>query len=184
MIAVALLAAAARFFASTTAVAHRVALPSSAAQVAVSTFEATIEVRDAQGQLVRGGGEAFNGTICRAAGSELRLSCSHGRIEASLVRLGKKTFLDLRELRGLPDGDGDEAIPAPAYAPQAFALGDACPGNTPASRGECALQARNFELAQQELAWLGATGESADDAPAAGGQSVNETARNSLQFNA
>jgi hypothetical protein len=152
MMRLVLLAAAARFFASTTAIAHRIAVPSAAATVQLSTLDGTLEIRGRDGQVLRGQTSGFSTTPCRAVTEgELRLRCSSGRLDAALERVGDRAYLDLRELRGLPAGSGDEALPRFVYAPDRLGLGAACPGSNPPSRGECLMQAGQTELAKQEL---------------------------------
>jgi len=93
------------------------------------------------------------GTICptvKAIGSAIELSCRTHRFEAVLTTEGKKQFLDIQELRGLPWREGLAGPPFYHYEPMRAGLGVPCPGTNAASRGECALRAgKQLEAATQ-----------------------------------
>lgn len=93
------------------------------------------------------------GAICptvKAIGSAIELTCRTHRFEAVLTTEGKKQFLDIQELRGLPWREGLAGPPFYHYEPVRAGLGGPCPGTNGASRGECALRAgKQFEAAMQ-----------------------------------
>ena len=143
-----------RFPPSTTAAAWRLALPSQPGlTLRFSPIASTLEILDRAGKPVRGQLPGLSATPCRLAGEPglLKFVCSTGRLEAAIGELGPRRFLDLRELRGLPTAEGPEGPHAGPYPPEQHGLGAACPGDSPASRGECALQAGHLDLARLEL---------------------------------
>jgi hypothetical protein len=84
----------------------------------------------------------------------LDLRCRTRRLDATLTTDKGASYLDIRELRGLPWRQGAGGAPFFFYSPEATRLGGACPGTTPAGMGECLLQngtpleaARQFRLA-------------------------------------
>jgi hypothetical protein len=93
------------------------------------------------------------GAICptvKAIGSTIELTCRTRRFEAVLTTEGKKQFLDIQELRGLPWREGLAGPPFYHYEPLRSGLGGPCPGTNAASRGECALRAgKQLEAATQ-----------------------------------
>jgi hypothetical protein len=93
------------------------------------------------------------GAICptvKAIGSAIELTCRTHRFEAVLTTEGKKQFLDIQELRGLPWREGLAGPPFYHYEPVRAGLGGPCPGTNATSRGECALRAgKQFEAATQ-----------------------------------
>jgi hypothetical protein len=70
---------------------------------------------------------------------EVRLGCRTTRLAAALVPLGGGPALELRELAGLPLA-GEDGFALLPFDTEALGLG-ACPGATPAARGECLLRA-------------------------------------------
>ena len=93
------------------------------------------------------------GAICptvKTIGATVELTCRTRRFEAVLTTEGKKQFLDIQELRGLPWREGLAGPPFYHYEPVRAGLGGPCPGTTPAARGECALRAgKQLEAATQ-----------------------------------
>lgn len=88
----------------------------------------------------------------RPTGLELR--CRTRRLDATITTDKGASYLDIRQLRGLPWRQGAGGAPFFLYSPQATGLGGPCPGTTPAGAGECLLQtgtpleaARQFRLA-------------------------------------
>jgi tetratricopeptide (TPR) repeat protein len=78
------------------------------------------------------------------------LRCRTPRVEALLdVREGK-TVLEIHELRGLPWREEGDQIWF-FYNPIGLKLGNACPGDTPASRGECHFKAGRMTEAALEF---------------------------------
>jgi tetratricopeptide (TPR) repeat protein len=78
------------------------------------------------------------------------LRCRTPRIEALLdVREGK-TVLEIHELRGLPWREEGDQIWF-FYNPIGLKFGNACPGDTPASRGECHFKAGRMTEAALEF---------------------------------
>jgi tetratricopeptide (TPR) repeat protein len=57
----------------------------------------------------------------------------------------------IAEMRGPPALDGDATLPIFFYDPVLFRLGGPCPGDTSASRGECAIQRGDWATAMTEL---------------------------------
>jgi len=77
------------------------------------------------------------------------INCRTPRIEARLDSNGGRPVLEIREVRGLPlNEDGDQIWFF--YHPIALRLGSGCPGDTPASRGECHFKAGRFSEAAVE----------------------------------
>lgn len=93
------------------------------------------------------------GAICPKAavsGSVVEVRCRTRRLDAFISTEGKKTYLDIYELRGLPWRDGPSGPPFFHYDPVRSGIGAACPGSTPAGRGECALlDGHQLEAAMQ-----------------------------------
>ncbi len=93
------------------------------------------------------------GTICptvKTIGNAVELTCRTRRFEAVLTTEGKKRFLDIQELRGLPWREGIAGPPFYHYEPVRAGIGGSCPGSNGASRGECALLAgKQLEAATQ-----------------------------------
>jgi hypothetical protein len=67
------------------------------------------------------------------------LHCRTRQLAATLVDEKGKTFLDLRELRGLPRAAPEDKLGI-FYDGSRVVLNGPCPGNTAASRGECAYR--------------------------------------------
>ncbi|HEY0705634.1 MAG TPA: hypothetical protein VGG33_02500 [Polyangia bacterium] len=67
------------------------------------------------------------------------LRCRSRQISAVLVNERGKAFIDLRELRGLPRAAPEDKLTV-FYDTARVIQSGACPGNTPASRGECAYR--------------------------------------------
>ncbi|HXI54858.1 MAG TPA: hypothetical protein VNO55_02280 [Polyangia bacterium] len=76
--------------------------------------------------------------IDRPEGVELRCRTRH--LDATITTDNGVQYLDIRELRGLPWREGSDGPPFFFYDPEATGLGGACPGNSVAGVGECALQ--------------------------------------------
>lgn len=84
----------------------------------------------------------------------IELHCRTRHLEAAINTDKGVSYLDIRELRGLPWRQGAGGPPFFLYDPQLTGLGGVCPGTTPAGAGECLLQtgtpleaARQFRLA-------------------------------------
>jgi len=95
-----------------------------------------------------------SGSICPETELDedrLILHCRTRRLEATVVRSGASTFVDLHELRGLPVREAADALPRVFWDPVELGLGDACPGTVPFSRGECAWAEGRREDAVREF---------------------------------
>lgn len=77
--------------------------------------------------------------------------CSTRKLWASFDREGEKAFVELRELTSRAWLDADSQIPLHAWSLKGLALPDACPGQVPAARAECALGRGELEVAR--AAW-------------------------------
>ena len=139
------------FAASTTATANRILLPPGPPITAVlSTFEGTLELRTASGAPWHAKLNLI-ATPCHyadPASDEVKLRCDNGRIDARVSEVNGRRFLDLRELRGLPNTVGDEGPPRVDYPPDLFGFGSACPGDTDAAKGECAYEKGDYAKAE------------------------------------
>ena len=78
------------------------------------------------------------------------LRCRTPRIEAQLDTLEGKAVLEIHELRGLPWRDESDQMWF-FYNPIGLKLGNACPGDTPAARGECHFKAGRITEAALEF---------------------------------
>jgi hypothetical protein len=141
-----------RFAFSTTAAFHRIALPAGATSVHFSPLEARLEILGQGGKpLTAAIPEIVSSTPCAAAGNTTVFTCKSSRLDVALVQAHGKAYLDLRELRGLPSADDEEGAPRFDYPPEQFELGAACPGDTLASRGECAFERGQLSEAERLL---------------------------------
>jgi len=70
----------------------------------------------------------------------VELTCRSRRIEAQLTPEGKKIFLDINELRGLPWRPGLDGAPGYFFDPWRVGLGQGCPARGGVARGECELK--------------------------------------------
>jgi tetratricopeptide (TPR) repeat protein len=122
---------------------ERIALATSPVpQVIAEPLDATIELRTtakavkALHQRIT----ALVGQICpevSTTGTSVFLRCRSRHIDAELVATPSGPALEVRQLRGLPyRGPADLLRVSYDLGPQ-----EACPGNSPAAKGECALQA-------------------------------------------
>jgi hypothetical protein len=98
--------------------------------------------------------DRWNGlvTLCPVASQEanrVTLICRTGRIEASLVTRQGLSYLDVRELRGVPVSAADSVLPLFHYDPSTMGLGGPCPGTTPAGLGECFLAQGDVQAARE-----------------------------------
>jgi tetratricopeptide (TPR) repeat protein len=111
------------------------------------TLTTTADARAIQQRLL-----AANPQLCPfidRIGNAVIVSCRTPRIEARLDPNGGRPVLEIREVRGLPlSEDGDQIWFF--YHPIALRLGSGCPGDTPASRGECHFKAGRFSEAAIE----------------------------------
>ena len=145
-------AQASRFSASSTAAAHRIPVPNGVVSVRLSLLEGRLELLGSDRHPVAAPVPGMEATPCRPVpGRAAVFSCPSALLDASLITVRGKRFLDLRELRGLPSGAGEEGPPTVRYAPEQVGLGEACPGDTAAARGECALEAGETALAEKHL---------------------------------
>jgi hypothetical protein len=80
----------------------------------------------------------------------ITLQCTTRRLDSVLVREKGQLFLEIYELRGIPSR-GDEHRINVFYNPLTFQLGDGCPGNTSAARGECAFREGKYTVAAVEF---------------------------------
>jgi len=76
--------------------------------------------------------------VDRPDGVELRCRTRH--LDAVISVENGASYLDIRELRGLPWRDGADGPPIFFYDPPQTGLGDRCPGNSMAGIGECLLR--------------------------------------------
>jgi hypothetical protein len=125
--------------------AERLLLPSlrRPATVTVDPLGATIELRVPNAAQMALRLRPLLGTICPIVESRLdvvRLHCRTRHLDAELTIAGGRSFLDIRELRGLPYRGPEQQLQS-AYDPARFSAADGCPGGTPAARGECAMAA-------------------------------------------
>lgn len=88
-------------------------------------------------------------TVKRAE-KNVTLHCRTRRLWAELQKDAKGSFIDLRELAGVSWLDLP-LVPMKAFALRSLLLPDMCPGTLAASRGECALERGELELAR--TAW-------------------------------
>lgn len=82
-------------------------------------------------------------------GNTVVVGCRTPRIEARLDPNAGRPVLEIREVRGLPFSEEGDQIWF-FYHPIALRLGSGCPGDTPASRGECHFKAGRFSEAAIE----------------------------------
>jgi hypothetical protein len=142
---------------TTALVTERIELPHTPAPVrlVLDPLAARFELRVARGAAPLAARVASHaGTVCPKVvvidgGVELR--CRTRRFDAWLSTAGGKTFLDIHELRGLPWRDGPGGPPSFHYDPVKSGIGGACPGDTGAARGECALRDGNLLEAATQL---------------------------------
>lgn len=127
---------------------------SKSVSLAIYPFKRRIELHPA------GDSAALAGKII-AAGSRLCprtvvdhgtvvLECATRRLDSALIDEKGKLFLEIYEVRGVP-WRGEENRVQLFYNPVTLRFGDACPGETPVSRGECAYQAGRFTVAAVEF---------------------------------
>ncbi len=140
-----------RLAASNTAAMHRVALPSSAAVLKVSNLEGTLEILTKSGGQIISHPPGMDVTPCEQRDRALIFDCSTALFQASLTKVKGVVYLDLRLLRGLPATEGPDGPPRLPFSPAETGLGGACPGDSAASRGECAWQSGDLDVA---AAWL------------------------------
>lgn len=79
------------------------------------------------------------------------LKCATRKLWASFDRDGQKAFVEFRELTSIAWLDADARIPPHAWSLKGLSLPDACPGQVPAARAECALGKGDLEVAR--AAW-------------------------------
>jgi hypothetical protein len=140
----------------TVATVERIPLPSASNSVALTVlpFEKRLELRS------KGEARSLHAKIV-AAGSRLcpqvkvdrnlvTLACLSRRLDGAVVEDKGRTYLEIYELRGIP-WKGEEHRLDVFYGPIAFKVEDACPGASPLSRGECALQAGKYATAAVEF---------------------------------
>ena len=75
---------------------------------------------------------------------QITLRCNSALLDARILRRGKKRYLEIHELRGLPWRFGMDGPPPLHFPPEFTGLADACPSDTPAGKGECAFGKGNF----------------------------------------
>jgi hypothetical protein len=83
------------------------------------------------------------GMLCPRAevkNDAVEITCRSRRIEAQITPEGKLSYLDINELRGLPWRAGPDAPPSYYYDPWRTGLGQSCPGQSEAVKGECELK--------------------------------------------
>ena len=91
--------------------------------------------------------------VDRPDGVELRCRTRH--LDAVISVEKGMSYLDIRELRGLPWREGADGPPIFFYDPPPTGLGDGCPGSTVAGAGECLLRGGpNLEAARRFRAAL------------------------------
>lgn len=93
-------------------------------------------------------------TACPKAKIEagaVRLSCNIRKMKAKVSRRRGRNYLEISELRSMPELDDESKLPFFPLEPQEFGIGGACPGDTAASRGECAFQAGELTKAAEEF---------------------------------
>ena len=115
----------------------RLRLPTRPAQVYVDALARRVRL------FVNGGADQLAsvlrpqlGRVCprlSVTPSEVSLECASPRLDARLVDEGGRSFLDIRQLRGLP-WKGDDAPPVLRRFPPS-----ACPGKDAVTRAECAF---------------------------------------------
>jgi hypothetical protein len=96
---------------------------------------------------------ASNPQLCpfiHRIGGSVVLQCRTPRIEARLDPNGGRPVLEIREVRGLPMSEEIDQIWF-FYHPIALKFGSACPGDTPAARGECHFKVGRFTEAALEF---------------------------------
>lgn len=92
-------------------------------------------------------------TLCTEVSQEygaVVLRCPSRYIAASMVRHAGGQSLEVRVLRVAPWA-GRDGLPVIPFDPYRLGLGDGCPGDTPAGRGECAIAAGNFKEAREQF---------------------------------
>ncbi len=95
----------------------------------------------------------------RARHGVVELRCRTHHLEARIVHAPKGrraartpgALLEIVELSAAPQKDGEGSLPLFAYDQEEIGAGGACPGDTPASRGECALDAGSVSTAVKEF---------------------------------
>jgi hypothetical protein len=93
------------------------------------------------------------GNICprwEVVSGRVLLRCRTKYLQASRVEDGGKSFIDIQELRGLPRL-GDEQRLEVFYDPAKVGAGGACPGTSPAGRGECAYRDGQWKQAEVQF---------------------------------
>ena len=151
-VAVAAPATAPRFSASNTAAAWRIAVPASVISLRLSALEGKLELLGSDRKPIAARLAELEATPCRQPdGRAAVFACSTARLDAALVTVRGKRFLDLRELRGLPSTAGDEGPPEARYPLDELGREESCPGESEAARGECAFQAGETALAEEHL---------------------------------
>ena len=92
-------------------------------------------------------------TICTDVSVEdgvVVLRCASRFIAASLVPFQGGQSIELRVLRVAPWA-GRDGLPLVPFDPFRLGLGEGCPGDSPAGRGECAIAAGNFSQAREHF---------------------------------
>lgn len=141
---------------TTVAAVERLPLAAPVTRVALSVDSLAMRIEIAAGPDARAVQQRFlasNPQLCpfvERAGSTVILNCRTPRIDARLDVAAGKPVLEIHELRGLPmSEDGDQIWFF--YHPIALHFGSGCPGDTPASRGECHFKAGRFTEAALEF---------------------------------
>ena len=92
-------------------------------------------------------------TLCKDVSVEdgvVVLRCASRFIAASLAPFAGGQSVELRVLRVAPWA-GRDGLPLVPFDPYLLGLGDGCPGDSPAGRGECAIAAGNFPQAREHF---------------------------------
>lgn len=141
-------------FVATVAAVERMpmAVPITRATVAVNSLAMRIDVTSADARAIQQRFLSSNPQLCpfiSRAGNTVVLQCRTPRLDARLDPGNGKPYLEVRELRGLPMTEEGDQIWF-FYHPIALKFGSACPGDTPAARGECHFKAGRFTEAALE----------------------------------
>lgn len=81
----------------------------------------------------------------------VRLTCNVRKIDAKVTKRRGRRYLEISELRSMPERDSESQLPLFPLDPVEFGFGGACPGDTAAARGECALQKGELTKAAEEF---------------------------------
>lgn len=89
--------------------------------------------------------------VVRAEANAVLLRCNIRKLRVSVSKRRGRRYLEIAELRSQPQDDEESRVPLFPLDPVQFGFGGPCPGDNPASRGECAMQAGELTTAAAEF---------------------------------